>query len=375
MKELKNILNTATDHVFKFLEKTADAIKDDKKSILIKLIIKLSLLVLVYLVCGLITEGIIELGTYIIYLVGTSARALLSSVWSVIVKFMYFLFILVSLYRLTSMAEKDNNFISIFKNKKKDKETKERIFVTVEIIIKIFRTIILIPLFVLVIGLLFAFGVMVGYVKEGMYLYSLFVIDLGLVSVFTALILLIKEFLTPGDKMVKRCLTTIIISSIVVVLGSVGLLVETKDYKINKSLTTDFKTSQIKYEYKINNKKDYVIYHDGRDANLELVIDDDLGSYLEIVITHTNTNIVNATLKEENNKVKIRYDEDLNIRMSDVENIYNLALTCMKEKTIYNYTLLKYATIEVRVSSDYADNIKFVNEKGKEYSPYEDINK
>lgn len=375
MKELKNILNTATDHVFKFLAKTADAIKDDKKSILIKLIIKLSLLVLVYLVCGLITEGIIELGTYIIYLVGTSARALLSGVWSAIVKFMYFLFILVSLYRLTSMAEKDNNFISIFKNKKKDKETKERIFVTVEIIIKIFRTIILIPLFVLVIGLLFAFGVMVGYVKEGMYLYSLFVIDLGLVSVFTALILLIKEFLTPGDKMVKRCLTTIIISSIVVVLGSVGLLVETKDYKINKSLTTDFKTSQIKYEYKINNKKDYVIYHDGRDANLELVIDDDLGSYLEIVITHTNTNIVNATLKEENNKVKIMYDEDLNIRMSDVENIYNLALTCMKEKTIYNYTLLKYATIEVRVSSDYADNIKFVNEKGKEYSPYEDINK
>ena len=69
------------------------------------------------------------------------------------------------------------------------------------------------------------------------------------------------------------------------------------------------------------------------------------------------------------------YDEDLNIHASDIENIYNLALTCMKEKTIYNYTLLKYATIEVRVSSDYADNIKFVDKKGKEYTPYENINK
>ena len=375
MNELKNILNTATDRVFKFFDKIANIIKDENKSIIIKLIIKLSLLVLVYFVCGLITEGIIELGTYIIYLVGTSARALLSGIWSVIVKFVYFLFILVSLYRLTSIAEEDNKFISIFKNKKKDKETKEKIFVTVETIIKVFRTIILIPLFILVIGLLFAFGVMVGYIKEGIYLYSLFIIDIGLISVFSALIFMIKEFLTPGDKTIKRCLTTIIISSFVVVLGTVGLLVETKDYEINKSLTTDFKTSQIKYEYKINSKKDYVIYHDGRDTNLELVIDDDLGSYLEIIITHTNTNIVNTKLKEENNKVRIMYDEDLNIHTSDIENIYNLALTCMKEKTIYNYTLLKYATIEVRVSSDYADNIKFVDKKGKEYTPYENINK
>lgn len=375
MNELKNILNTATDRVFKFLDKIANIIKDENKSIIIKLIIKLSLLVLVYFVCGLITEGIIELGTHIIYLVGTSARALLSGIWSVIVKFVYFLFILVSLYRLTSIAEEDNKFISIFKNKKKDKETKEKIFVTVETIIKVFRTIILIPLFILVIGLLFAFGVMVGYIKEGIYLYSLFIIDIGLISVFSALIFMIKEFLTPGDRTIKRCLTTIIISSFVVVLGTIGLLVETKDYEINKSLTTDFKTSQIKYEYKINSKKDYVIYHDGRDTNLELVIDDDLGSYLEIIITHTNTNIVNTKLKEENSKVRIMYDEDLNIHTSDIENIYNLALTCMKEKTIYNYTLLKYATIEVRVSSDYADNIKFVDKKGKEYTPYENINK
>lgn len=373
MKELKKVLNKATDAIYKFLDKIADIVKDEKHTLIIKVIIKLTLLILIYFVCGLIAEGLIECGTYIIYYIGTSARALLSDIWSTVVNFVYFLFIVVSLYQLMEIAEKDKNFFSIYKNKKKDQEVKRKIFLTMETVIKILGTIILIPLFVIVIALLFGFGIMVGYIKEGIYLYSLFAIDIGLIVCFTTLILLIKEFLSPGDSRVRKYLGIIIGSVFVVSLSSITILFETKNYEINQSLTTDFSSSEIKYEYKINNTKDYVIYHDGKDTNLELVIDDDLGSYLEIVITHTNTNIVNTKLKEENDKVKIMYGEELNIQIQDIENIYNLAISCLKEKTIYNYTLLKYATIEVRVSSDYAENIKFVDEKGKEYTPYERI--
>ena len=128
------------------------------------------------------------------------------------------------------------------------------------------------------------------------------------------------------------------------------------------------------FKYKINNKKDYVINHHG-DKNLELVIDDDLGSYLEIRVNHTTTNVVNTKINEEDDKVSIVYYEDLDIKTKDFEKIFNLGIRCIKDKTIYNYTLLKYATIEVRVSSDYAENIKFIDDKGKEYTPYERINK
>ena len=109
--------------------------------------------------------------------------------------------------------------------------------------------------------------------------------------------------------------------------------------------------------------------------NIELIIDDDLGSYLEITINHSTTNEVKANLKEFNNNVLISYEEELNLQLTDIEKIYNLGITCIKEKTIYNYPLIKYAEIEVRVSSDYAKYIKFVDSKGNEYSPYERLDK
>jgi len=375
MNGLKKVLNKSTNLVYKFLEKISDLIKKEENALFIKTIIKLVILILIYFICGLIAEGMILIGTHIIYYFGTSARALLSGIWSIVVNFTYFLFIIVSLYRLLEIAEKDNKFFNLYKNKKKDKEVKNKIFFTLETLIKFLRIIILIPLFVVDIGLLFIFGILIGYAKEGIYLYSLFSINIGLVIFFTAIIFLIKELLSPGDSKLKKYLYIMIISGLLVSISSITILFETSNYKTNKSLTTDFTTSNIKYEYKINSKKDYFIYNDGKDTNLELVIDDDLGSYLEIIITHSTTNEVSTKVKDEQNKVKIMYDQDLNLHFSDLEKILNLGVTCVKEKTFYNYTLLKYATVEVRVSSEYAENIKFVDEKGKVYTPYERIDK
>ena len=132
--------------------------------------------------------------------------------------------------------------------------------------------------------------------------------------------------------------------------------------------------SVLRYEYKMDTKKEYVIYNNGYDKNLEFVIDEDLGSYIEVVITHSTTNEVKTSIKTEDDKVIISYDKYLNITPSDFENIINLGVSCIKDKTIYNYTLLKYAKIQVRVSEKYKDNIKFVDSKGKEYTPNERSN-
>lgn len=375
MKGLKKILNKSTNLIYRFLEKISNVIKDEEHSLLIKSIIKIIILIIIYFICGLIAEGVIRCGTYIIYHFGTSARYILSSIWTATVNFTYFLFIIVSLYQLTEIAEKDKNFFVLYKNKKKDKELKDKIFLTIDTIIKILGTIILIPLFIIDIALLFIFGIMIGYLNQGIYLYSLFITNIGLIIFFTTVIFLIKTLLSPRTEKLKKYLYIIIFSGLLVATSSVTIMLETANYKTNQDLTTDFTTSKIKYEYKINSNKDYVINNIGKDTNLELTIDDDLGSYLEIIITHTTTSEVSAKLKEENNKVRISYDEELDLDFQDFEKIFNLGLTCIKEKTIYNYTLLKYAKIEVRVSSDYAKNIKFVDSKGVEYSPYERINK
>lgn len=374
MKDLKKFINKTSDIVYKFLEKVATFIKDDKHSLTIKAVIKLIILLLIYFIAGLVAEGFIQGGTYIIHNISSTARNLLSSIWATVVNFTYFLFVIVSIYRLAAMAEKDSSFFVLFKNKKKDKAVKKKIFEGISSLIKIFGTIILIPVFAIDISLLFVLGIMIGYLKEGIYLYSLFGGVIGLIIFFTVLIFIVKELLTPGDNKLKKYTYITIISGLIVATSSITILFETSKYEINKELTSDFNTSTLKYEYKINNKKDYVINHHG-DKNLEFVIDDDLGSYLEIRVNHTTTNIVNTKINEEDDKVSINYYEDLDLKTKDFEKIFNLGIRCIKDKTIYNYTLLKYATIEVRVSSDYAENIKFIDDKGKEYTPYERIDK
>lgn len=375
MKELKKILNKSSDLIYKFLEKISNFIKNEDNSLFIKSIIKVIILILIYFICGLVAEGLIKSGTYIIYQLGTTARSLMSGVWSTIVNFIYFLFIIVSAFKLTEMAEKDKKFFTLYKNQNKDKAIKKRIFFTIETIIKILGIIILIPLFTIDIALLFAFGIMIGYLRQGLFLCSLFIADIGLIILFTCIIFLIKALLSKEKTNFKKFFYPIIISGVLVSFSSIGLLVETSKYEVNQNLTTDFTISKMKYEYKINSNKEYIIDNNGTDYNMELIIDDDLGSYLEVVVSHTTTNEVKTSLRNENNKAKISYDEDLNIQFTDLEKIYNFALTCVKEKTIYNYTLLKYAKIEVRVSSNYAKNIKFIDSKGNEYSPYERLDK
>lgn len=374
MKELKKFLNKSTELVYKFLGKVANFIKDENESLLIKTFIKLAILVLIYFVCGLIADGLVQGGTFIIYKVAKTGRALLSGIWSVTVNLTYFLFVIVSLYQLTNMAEKDNKFFNLYKNKKKDKDAKKKIFFTLETIIKILGILILIPLFIGDIASLFIFGILVGYLRKGIYLISAFVFVVGLILFFTSVILLIKKLISSTKIDYKKYIVGIIISGLLIAGSSVGALIETSSYKINKDLTTDFNMSVLRYEYKMDTKKEYVIYNNGYDKNLEFVIDEDLGSYIEVVITHSTTNEVKTSIKTEDDKVIISYDQDLNITPSDFENIINLGVSCIKDKTIYNYTLLKYAKIQVRVSEKYKDNIKFVDSKGKEYTPNERSN-
>lgn len=374
MKDFKKFINKISDAIYNFLEKIANSIKDEKQSIVIKATIKVIVLIIIYFLGQLIAEGIISAGTYIIHSISSTGRTLLSSIWAIAVSFTYFLFVIVSLYRLIAMAEEDSSFFILFKNKRKDKAIKKKLFEGLSTIIKILTTLILIPIFTVDIVLIFILGIMIGYLKEGIYLYSLFGGVVGLIIFFTILIFIIKELLTPGDSKLKRYLYITITSAIIVTLSCISFLFETAQYKVNKNLTSDFNSSTLKYEYKINDKKDYVINHHGN-KNMNLVIDDDLGSYLQIVVTHVTTNVVNTKTNEDDEKVNIVYYEDLDLKMKDFEKIFNLGLNCIKDKTIYNYTLLKYATIEVRVSSKYAENIKFIDTKGKVYAPYERIDK
>lgn len=375
MKNFKKFLNKGTDIIYTFVSKLANKIKDEESTYYIKAIIKLSLLLLTYFVCWIIADGLINGGTYIIYQTASTGRRILSGIWNIGVVLTYFLFIIISLYKTINLSKNDSKFLMSHKNKDKDKITKKKIIFTVKTIIKILGVIILIPLFVgNVLSLLFL-GLLFGYLRKKIYLISLFILAVGLILFFTTSIILIKKVMS-NPKVNFKKYVIVIITSVLVIGGSfIGILGETSSYKIDHNLTTDFKLLTIKNEYKMDLTKDYVIYNNDNDKNLELIIDDDLGSYLEITIRYIKTSKINTDIYFEENEVKIYNEQELNIQPEDIENIINLGVSCISDKTIYNYNLLKYAKIEVKVSSKYASKIKFVNLNGKEYIPYERNNK
>jgi hypothetical protein len=82
---------------------------------------------------------------------------------------------------------------------------------------------------------------------------------------------------------------------------------------------------------------------------------------MEVKISHYTTSTVDTYVQEGNKETLIKYDEGLNIEFKDYEKVYNLIISCLKEKRIYNYNLLKYGDIEIRMSSEYKDNVKVIN--------------
>ncbi len=371
MKDLKKILNRGSEYTYQLLEKFAKFIKRDNDSAVTKSIIKILILLIIYFLLGIVADLMIVIGNDIIYQIGTTARGILSGIWTVVVNFTYFLFIITSIYHLLDIAEKDKDFLVFFHNDQKNKTTKKRVFAIVATIIKILGTLMLLPLFVVDIASLFILGILFGYLRQGIYLISPFITVLGLILFFTVIIFIIKTLLSKARGEYQKYLILMGVSAVLIAGSFIGIILETRSYTKNDFLTTDFNKSTIRHEYLLQTDKNYIISNNDENTNLKLTIDDDLDNSMEIIVSHYTTNEVSTKIRDDGQSVKIAYDEELNLHFKDLEKLFNLGIASIKEKNLYNYTLLKYAQIEVRVSEEYADQIKFVNRAGRTYSPHE----
>ena len=361
MKELKNILDKGTNAIFKWLNKVSEAVTSGKYSIIIKTVIRVLLLILIYWLVGVLFNAIKYLGVVLIYLIGISGRMLVSTFWSIIVELTYALFVIVTLYKLILDYKNNSKDKLIFKNKKKDDIVKDKFFSGTAIFIKVLSVVILIPLFIIDIGALYAFGLLFGFLNEGIRLVSLFTGTFGVILFVTSLILLIKVLLSENESNTKKYYNTIIISIVIIAFSGILFLSETRDYKRVDSLTEDFKLNTIRQQYKLDSKKKYIINNNGGLRKINVIIDDDLGSYMEIKITHYTTSSIDTKVDEGNKETVITFDQNIDLEIEDFEKLYNLTVSTLKDKKIYNYNLLKYGDIEVKVSSEYKKNIKVVN--------------
>ena len=361
MKEFKEFLDKSTNGIYKWLNKISEKITSGKYSVAIKTIIRIVLLIIIYWLIGILFNAFKYLGIVLIYLIGVSGRNIISTFWTITVELTYALFVIVTLYRLIIDYKKSSKDKLIFKNKKKDDEVKEKFFSGTITFVKILSFVILIPLFIIDIGSIYIFGLLFGFLNKGIQLVSLFTLVFGIIIFITSLIFLIKILLSEKEDVPKKYFNLIIVSITIIALSGVLFVFETNNYQRVDTLTEDFKTTTIRQQYKLDSKKKYIINNNGGLRKINVVVDDDLGSYMEVKIVHYTTNSIKTTVREGNKETTISFNQNLNIELGDLEKLYNLTTTSLKEKKMYNYNLLKYGDIEVRVSSEYKNNIKIVN--------------
>lgn len=171
----------------------------------------------------------------------------------------------------------------------------------------------------------------------------------------------------------KKYLFKLFAGFIVFLLGATWFYIETIDYNVSANLSNNINIKEEKLEYEISNDKIFVITNRNSNSNIQLFIDNSITNKVKIEVEHadilnviSNYYLINDYGKELN---KIDFESVLSISKNSVLSLYDLGIDSLKDKTIYNYNLLRYPTIKVYVHEDYRENIKFVNNDGKIYSP------
>lgn len=171
----------------------------------------------------------------------------------------------------------------------------------------------------------------------------------------------------------KKYLTTLFIGFALFLIGIAYFYIETINFDIDSSLPSNFNLKKEVLEYEIDSDQTYRITNLGTNKNMKLFIDNSLSNEVKIVVDHFDMVAIESkyyTIDYNNNElVRIDLESKPIMNWNDIANLYDLGIVSLKNKTIYNYTLLKYPEIKVFVNENYRNNIEFVDNYGKAYAP------
>lgn len=171
----------------------------------------------------------------------------------------------------------------------------------------------------------------------------------------------------------KKYLMTLFMGFAFVLIGITCFYLETINYDVSSTLTSSFNMEQKILEYEIKDNQVFRITNFGTNKNMNLYIDNSLSNEVRIVINHSDMLDIESDYYTKNNNdkelVRIDLESELIMNWDHAKDLADLGIISLKNKTIYNYTLLKYPEIRVFVNENYRENIEFINNYGKVYNP------
>lgn len=151
---------------------------------------------------------------------------------------------------------------------------------------------------------------------------------------------------------------------LIFIAGIITFNFEISNYKYVDYLPENFEMNTDSFEIDVNDNKDYEIKKDRFNQNIviEKVVDNSLKDKFVIEITHSKTSEAYAYFDTDEKDTKILLSNSMKLYVKDIKDIYELFKLCMKEKTVYNYKLLKYSKVKIIGSKEILDRIEIDNE-------------
>lgn len=170
----------------------------------------------------------------------------------------------------------------------------------------------------------------------------------------------------------KKHLISFIVGMILLLVGVICFYIETSNYDISQGLTSNFNMKQKELKYEINSNETFRITNNEIDKNINLYVDNTLSNEIKILIVYTDLLDIDSNYDTKVNKnkrvTKVDVESELVIDFDNINDFYKLGIATLKNKTIYNYSLLEYPEIRVYVNEKNKEKVEFVNKYGKAYN-------
>lgn len=284
---------------------------------------------------------------------------ILKAIWRNALYYTYVIYLIISLYSFTNYLLKKKELIKISAKDKENKIFKEALN-KAEALFKTFIYLSIVPIIIMIIIIILFIIYLISLAVNGIYLISLFIFLISLISFAALAISAILSNLKLQKNKSKRTLILTLVSILFFLTSMFSLIIETKDYSYKNQLTNDFKILETETYYNLN-ANDYDTVRITSDRNLFLIKDENLNDEMIIKINRSETSVAKYETIVIGDELRINIDFELDFKFSHINKLNVFIKKFIEDKTIYDYTKLKYGDIQVIVNPEYINRITIVD--------------
>lgn len=348
-------LDALSHHINKLLKTEKDI--SDKKSNVYFWIVKFILFLIYIKLIGLIFDGLAIGGVNLIYYFSISLRSIFSALYVSIISFAKTLLILYMSYKNLSIFMNSSYYKRLYSKDKDMKKKKGTIFNIAYNILKYLSIAHLIVLGVLsgIISLMIVL-LIVLFVKTKAY--SIGISTFLIVSLIIS-VCLYKEIYNKFFGVGKGINRKLFICLFILLIATVSVFgIETRNYSYKEILPDFFDSTTKEISFDIKDLNKIVLKTNTRYDNVKIYADDSLTDEIKVLFTYSETARPYYVNYIENDKLLLTFDSYFLPKLGTIEDLLRLSCDTIKNKTIYNYNMLKYPEISVYVNSKIKDKIE-----------------